>query len=73
MGVNTLSFLERSQGPNERFDQKEVTEKLGWLKEFKNPLEQWDELVGIVATTESFVREQGIFQDCHIPIRAYVR
>jgi len=45
-----------------------LTEKLGWLADFQNDLEQWKELIHIVDKAETFIKFQGIYQDCHLDL-----
>jgi len=45
-----------------------LTEKLGWLVDFQNDLEQWKELIYIVEKVEAFIKFQGIYQDCHLDL-----
>ncbi|WP_320041031.1 hypothetical protein [uncultured Desulfobacter sp.] len=51
-----LSCLECSQ--------EYFVEKLGWLNDFRDDLHEWLDLVRILKETESFVKSQGIYQDC---------
>lgn len=41
-----------------------LVEKLGWLNEFRDDLREWWDLIRIIKETESFVKSQGIYQDC---------
>ncbi len=43
---------------------KKIKEKLGWLTQFRDPLEQWDELCRVAITAECFVRKQGLWKGC---------
>jgi hypothetical protein len=36
----------------------------GWLQDFRDALQDWDELLQIVDTTEHWVRSQGLYQGC---------
>ena len=45
-----------------------LTEKLGWLANFRNDLQYWKELINIVAEAESFIKFQGFYRDCHIDL-----
>ena len=44
--------------------QEYLVEKLGWLSDFRDDLHEWRDLIYIVQETESFVKSQGIYQDC---------
>jgi hypothetical protein len=39
-------------------------EKIGWLNNFRDDLEDWSNLIHIIKVTESFVKFQGIYRDC---------
>lgn len=45
-----------------------LTEKLGWLADFRADLEEWREVIHIVKEAEAFIKFQGIYQDCHIDL-----
>jgi len=42
---------------------QQLEKKFGWLTRFREQLEEWDELIHIIETTESFVRKQGLYCD----------
>ena len=48
--------------------QEYITEKLGWLTNFRKDLEEWKELIHIVKEAETFIKFQGIYRDCHIDL-----
>jgi hypothetical protein len=39
--------------------------KLGWIRDFREPLQQWRELLNVIEVTESLVRTQGIYRGVH--------
>jgi hypothetical protein len=45
-----------------------IDDKLGWLTDFRRDLEEWTELIHIIKETESFIKFQGIYRDCHIDL-----
>lgn len=64
-GDQMLTFLvEQAQMPSAEFEQEQVAEKLAWVTEFREQLAEWDTLLQIVTTTESFVRTEGLYHDC---------
>jgi len=68
-GSNALAFVDKHGAEeNTTFDKKQVNEKLGWVTEFRVPLEQWQELLQVVTSVECFVREQGIFMESHVEL-----
>lgn len=60
--LSLLDKLEKTSRNRERFEK--LTEKLGWLREFREPLEGWAALLKLVITTEDFVRTKGLSQGC---------
>ncbi|MHC4260646.1 MAG: hypothetical protein ACYSTF_09605 [Planctomycetota bacterium] len=60
-GQNMLTFLDKQPQPGDSaFDPGQIEEKLGWLIGFREPLGQWQQLLEVITTTESFVRKQGL-------------
>jgi hypothetical protein len=51
--------------PEAEQEQRQLESKLGWIREFREPLEEWHELVQLVDTTERVVREEGLHQETH--------
>ncbi len=43
-------------------DQVRLGEVLGWLKDFRTPLEAWEELLEVIEVSESFVRKRGVYR-----------
>jgi len=39
--------------------------KLGWIRDFREPLQQWSELLDVIEVTETLVRTQGIYRGVH--------
>lgn len=39
---------------------RHVEEKLGWLRNFAQPLRRWGEMLAVIGTAEHYVRHQGI-------------
>lgn len=69
-GSNALAFVDKHGAEeNTTFDKEQVDEKLGWVTEFRVPLEQWEELLQVITTVECFVREQGIFIESHVQLQ----
>lgn len=64
-GQDLLTFLDRQQT---LFDPKQVQKKLGWIIRFRQPLEEWGELLQLTIVTESFVRQQGLYHDAHLEL-----
>jgi hypothetical protein len=68
-GSKVLVFVDKhGANADTTFDKVQVDEKLGWVTEFRVPLDQWQELLRVVTTVECFVREQGISNESHIEL-----
>jgi hypothetical protein len=44
--------------------------KLGWIREFREALAQWGELLKVIAVTETLVRKQGVYRGVHRELKA---
>jgi hypothetical protein len=67
--IETLIFLDQQQiAPDQQFDHQQLNAKLGWLTEFRTPLLEWQQMLQIVKTAESFIKYNGIYRDCHIDL-----
>jgi hypothetical protein len=63
-GINLLAFLDtRDWEKSESYDPEKLQSKLGWIIRFRESLNEWEELLGIITTTENFVRNQGLYRD----------
>lgn len=69
-GQNMLTFLDRQQAaPSTPFDPEQIQEKLAWITQFRQPLAEWADLLQLVTTTESFVRQQGLYLDAQLELK----
>lgn len=66
-GRDTLAFLDRAE-ESTMFDAKQVEEKLGWITRFRRSLKEWQALLQVVMTTESYIRQRGLYQDIHLEL-----
>ena len=62
-GSKTLRYFDR--GPVAGIDPEVVEEKLGWLMGYRKQLGEWEEVLKITGETESFVRNKGLYRECH--------
>ena len=62
-GENVLELLDSPEGvePNAR---GRLEEKLGWVKGFRDQLQEWRALLELTITAERVVRTQGIYRGC---------
>ncbi len=56
-----LIFFEKQEAETDgEYDPDKVEEKLGWVRGYEKQIAEWEELLRIVKTAESFVRKEGI-------------
>jgi len=68
-GKEKLLFLDNLESQDiPQYDHEQLNEKIGWLKEFREELIEWKDLVNVVKEAESFIKFFGISCDCHIDL-----
>jgi hypothetical protein len=73
-GQAILTLLDKQ--PNEihsTFDLGQVKQKLGWLTQYRPHLATWGELFQVIATTESCVRQQGLYHGAQSDLKKRLR
>lgn len=60
-GSRMLQYLDDGARHQQECDQQRVAQELGWVREYRQELEQWKQLVEVVEQTEKFVKEQGLY------------
>jgi len=69
-GEKMLAFLDgHRRQSHHAFDPHQVEEKYGWLRQFRQPLSVWRELLTLVIVTEEFVRTHGLYRQCQVALR----
>jgi hypothetical protein len=69
-GLKTLAFIDQQQKEkNNKFDNDQIGEKLGWITAFREMLTELEDVLQIVETTESFVRKNGLYNGCYIELK----
>ena len=70
-GRKTLTFLDthEREGAHE-LPQDHLEAQLGWLRGFREQLQEWGELLAVIAVTESFVRTQGLYRGAQRELKA---
>lgn len=64
-GTKVLAYLAQLRQPGaEPVTAEQLIAAYGWLQDFRAPLQDWNELLQIVETTEHWVRSQGLSLDC---------
>jgi hypothetical protein len=66
-GQEVLTFLD-SPPPEDvaQGNLEQVQEKLGWITRFRQPLQEWGELLHLTIATEEFVRRRGLSCQAHL-------
>ena len=60
-GQRVLSFIDSQESNSESDEtQEKIDEKLGWLKNYRNHIAEWKEILDVVGITENFIRNKGI-------------
>lgn len=59
-GCRVLAYLDDPcDFPGQKADPKKLRQKLGWLREYRQPLAAWAELLEVGARAETYVRREG--------------
>ena len=59
-GNRALAFLDDPRDfPDEPIDREKLEQKLGWLREYRESLSDWAELLKVGKTAEAYVRQEG--------------
>ena len=73
-GRRALKFLKAPKDfPNEPVDRDKLEAKLGWLREFEKPLQEWSRLLKIIHTVEDQIRRQGYHRRSKQQLRPVLR
>jgi hypothetical protein len=78
-GQNALHFLEHHQVTKEGYRDNDsevegepLMEKVGWVREFREQLKEWGEMMNIVETTEHVVRTKGLYRGAERELEKYL-
>jgi hypothetical protein len=72
-GGHALAFLDNMENKAGMFDPEQVQQKLGWVAAFRHPLAEWHALLQVVTTTESYIRQRGLYQGVHRELEAHLK
>jgi len=71
-GQNALHFLGKHQDQKDgdsyrdsEVEGKQLVEKVGWIREFREQLKEWGDMMKIVETAEHFVRTKGLYRGAY--------
>lgn len=58
-GVKVLGWLDEPRPTGRELDADRIQEKLGWLREYRQPLRRWEQAMQVIETAESLIRREG--------------
>ena len=58
-GVKVLKWLDEPQPTGRELDAERIAENLGWLRDYRAPLRQWEQAMQVIETAETLVRREG--------------
>jgi hypothetical protein len=65
-GCHLLRYVDEQRWTEQpELDAQVVQAKLGWIEDFRQPLEEWGELLKVVEVSESWVRHRGLYRGVH--------
>ena len=73
-GVKVLAFLDSIETHIPTQSEGEaIQQKLDWIRQFREDLAEWHEILGFVEKTETYVRTKGFFPGCDKDLRGLLR
>jgi hypothetical protein len=70
-GMRMLAFLESPSRLEElHLDRSKIQERFGWLGEYREALNEWNEVMRVVGTTLEFIRVEGYHREGALQLRA---
>ena len=58
-GAKVLKWLDEPRSTGRELDSDRIEEKLGWLRDYREPLRRWGQAMQVIETVETFVRREG--------------
>ena len=72
--VKALRYLDNPREiDNQPVDQDKLTDKLGWLNDYRSAVAEWSELLQLVATAEDYVRKEGYHRGAKRRLRSRLK
>lgn len=70
-GCHLLRYIDEQRWTEKpELDAKVVKAKLGWIEDFRHPLQEWGELLAVVEVSESWVRHRGLYRGVHRDLKS---
>lgn len=64
-GQKVLEYLASPSAVEAESERQQLEEKLGWIREYREELGEWSQMMELVVRAEKFVREKGLYQESH--------
>ena len=58
-GVKVLKWLDEPRPTGRELESDRIEEKLGWLRDYREPLRCWEQAMQVIETVETLVRREG--------------
>ena len=58
-GVKVLQWLDEPRPTGRDLDADRIADKVGWLRDYREPLREWEQALQVIATAETLVRREG--------------
>ena len=69
-GVKVLKWLDEPRPTGRELDGDRIADKLGWLRDYREPLRQWEQAMQVIETAETLVRREGYHAQSEAELRA---
>ena len=68
-GVKVLKWLDEPRPTGRELDADRIAEKLGWLRDYREPLRHWVQAMQVIETAETRVRPEGPHAESEAELR----
>ncbi len=68
-GVKVLNWLDEPRPTGRELDSDRIEDKLGWLRDYREPLRRWEQAMQVIETVETLVRREGHHADSVAQLR----
>ena len=69
-GVKILKWLDEPRPTGRELAADRIADKLGWLRDYREPLRQWEQAMQVIETAETLVRREGYHAQSEAELRA---
>ena len=69
-GRNMLTYYDSYKSKEDSDNKQKLYEELGWISEFRQELDEWDEILKVVKVVEDTIKKEGYFNGCHEKLEA---